>query len=244
MQSRLLAEGVPQLVRSANVVQLASDVKQCTQDATWEPRSLHPLKERCTLEVICTRTGKVVWSCMKCHEGIETGTECCIQKQTTVIRKVLCHGQVKDLEVQRLGCVAHDHKFTVTGSTKTWAHVERMEQEGKVIVQPKIVVLSDMTVLTMEAYRCASEIFLNWVSQRDHCCTTPLHHAVLYDTAQNVYHSILTCLKHLLLLLLRSAFTRAYLQSAIRERVLGCCAGLSESECNEPWTSQEQLQTG
>jgi Zn-finger protein len=207
MQSRLLAEGVPQLVRAGNVVQLASDVKQCTQDATWEPRSLHPLKEQCTLEVICRRTGKVVWSCMKCHEGIETGTECCIQKQTTVIRKVLCHGQVKELEVQRLGCVAHNRKFTVTGSTKTWAHVERMEQEGKVIVQPKIVVLSDMTVLTIEAYRCASETFLNWVSQRDHCSTTPLHHAVL-------------------------------------RVVTSCCAGLSESECNERWTSQEQLQTG
>lgn len=117
------------------------------------------LKMEATLRVSCTATATEVWSQMRCPQGMKAGTDCSIHKERASIRRVLCHDRVMILTVPRLACHAHKTAagrattFNVTGDPQTWAHVERMQQDGKVVVQPEVVVFSSTVALTMKAYR-------------------------------------------------------------------------------------------
>ena len=145
----------------AEVPAVTSRPKQPTKDLEWKPQGAMPqLHERKRLLVVSTTSPPIIpWSKMQCPTSLAIEAEggqpcpCLIQKVTTVDRGVLGHHKVEILEVPRLICQAHNRSFNVAQDPETWNVVEQMEAAGEVIIQPKIVVLSNTVVLTMDAYR-------------------------------------------------------------------------------------------
>lgn len=138
-----------------------------TVDQLWKPtniRTLPQLHERLELTVVSNTTPpKVVWSEMLCpiamalraQSGHHNRGECIIQRKESVVRHVLGLSEVIELRVPRLVCMAHTKTFTVTQDPITWGAVEEMEAAGKLVIWPKIVVLTNTVALTKQAYRCS-----------------------------------------------------------------------------------------
>jgi hypothetical protein len=143
---------------AGEVVPEGEDLPYWWQSWTECMSRFRPLIHREELTLVCPVTlSTQCWSKLKCPSS--DGAPCCITVHQKQLRKVHGYTEVMLLTMPRLRCTVHYSNptrgtpctFRLTDA-QVWRQVEDMQRKGDVIVSPRIVVISEKLILTMEAY--------------------------------------------------------------------------------------------
>jgi hypothetical protein len=126
----------------------------------WNPTMsrFRPLIHREELTMVCPFSlAAPCWSKLKCPSA--DGAPCCITVHEKKQRRVHGYTEVMLVTMPRLRCTVHYSNptrgtpctFRLTDA-QVWRQVEDMQRTGEVIVSPRIVVISEKLIMTMDAY--------------------------------------------------------------------------------------------
>jgi hypothetical protein len=135
---------------------------------SWSPSmsKFRPLIHRDEFTLVCSATlENQCWRKLRCPS--EDGTPCCITVHAKQHRRVHGYTDVTIVTLPRLRCTAHHSNagrkspctFSLTDA-KAWKQVEELQRNGEVVISPRIVVISEKLIITMDAYMCES-VFLD-----------------------------------------------------------------------------------
>jgi hypothetical protein len=137
---------------------------------TWTPcvSTFRPLVHREVLTLTCPVTlATKCWSKLKCTAA--DGAPCHIVVHARHERRVHGYADMMLVNIPRLRCKVHYSNaarrtpctFLLTDA-QVWRQVEDMQRKKEVVVSPRLVVISEKLIVTMDGYMCVLSAPTRW----------------------------------------------------------------------------------